>query len=101
MRRRAPRLLDAPLRRMTACDPAEDDAARQTVLGEATHRLARAIEAGNDAAGTVDNLRIGVGVQARQSVVQDRRRPRREEWRLAEFEVQRLAAELVLTGIDP
>src|SRR5215470_5587023 len=66
---------------VTARHPAEHQAARETVLGEPALGLTSAIETPDDLAVDVDHLRVGGGSQSRQRIVQDRRRPRREERR--------------------
>src|SRR5262249_20093875 len=66
---------------MAAGDAAEHQASRETVLSESALRLAGAIKAGDDLAVDVDHLGVGCGSQARERVVQDRRRPRCVEGR--------------------
>src|SRR5215470_6094929 len=86
---------------MAAGDAAEHQASRETVLSESALRLAGAIKAGDDLAVDIDHLGVGGGSQARERVVQDRRRPRCVEGRRLDLVHRgRLVEFLVDAGSD-
>src|SRR5260370_38645842 len=70
---------------MEARDAAERCGAADAVLTEAARGIAARVEAGNDLAVQVDDLRAGVDPDARIGVVKRRRVPRRIERRLGDL----------------
>src|SRR6267378_6668133 len=70
---------------MEARDAAERCGPADAVLTEAARGVAARIEAGNDLAVQVDDLRAGVDPYARIGVVKRQRVPRRIEWRFGDL----------------
>src|SRR5262249_2280839 len=73
-----------PLCRMAAGDTAAHRTSAQAMLGDTALGFAGAITAGDPLSADVDHLRVRVGAEPRQRVVQDRCRPGRVERRLGD-----------------